>query len=77
MQQPAKCEYELYVGHFRSVALSAVQNVLFLLRNASTFVTEAFSTRDILLTTIQSGRLRLLMEPNSTATSNYRTVCDL
>ena len=35
---PAKHEYEIYVGHFRSVALAAVQNVLFLLRNASTSI---------------------------------------
>ena len=32
---PDKHEYEFYVGHFRSVALAAVQNVFFLLRNGS------------------------------------------
>lgn len=37
---PAKHEHEIYVGHFRCVALAAVQNVFFLLRNASASIIE-------------------------------------
>jgi hypothetical protein len=42
---PTKHECEIYVGHFRCVALSAVQNMLFLLRNASASTIEVSGTQ--------------------------------
>lgn len=44
---PDKHEFEVYVGHFRCIALSAVQNMLFLLRNASASVIEIYVTQYI------------------------------
>ena len=73
---PTRHEYEVYAGNLRSISLAAVQNMLFLLRNASASIIEISGAQDTLLTIIQSGRLRLLMEPNLTATNNCLIVCD-
>ena len=72
---PTRHEYEVYAGNLRSISLTAVQNMFFLLRNASTSIVEIFGTQGTLLTLIQSGRLLLLKEPNSIATSNCLIVC--